>query len=105
MSLNTASLPSGTGNAQIVPAAAGKTIYLRGWAASEDTGTGPARLQIFDAPGGNLLVPITLVSGASIREFVPPEDAAQGGIATTTGGLYVVRVAGTSTLVVYTAVV
>jgi len=77
--LNPASLPSGTGNAQIVPAVAGKTIFLRGWAASEDTGTGPAKLQILDALGGNLIVPITLIAGASVREFVPAEPAAQGG--------------------------
>lgn len=105
MSMNTASLPSGTGNAQIVPAAAGKTIFLRGWAASEDTGTGPAKLQILDAAGGNLIVPITLVAGGSIREFVPAESVAQEGIVTTTGGLYVLRVAGTTTVTVYTAVI
>ncbi len=98
-----ASAPSGTGSLQIVTQTPGQKLFLRGWAAQEDTGTAPAKLQLLDSPGGNQLVPITLAANESVREFVPVESEAGEGIYVATGGLWLSRLVGTTTVTVYYA--
>jgi hypothetical protein len=52
-------------------------------------------LQVLDANGGNLVVPVTLAASGSIRELL--DDA----IYVPTGELYLSRGAGKSTVTVY----
>lgn len=100
--LITCSAPSGTASVQLLAPVVGR-IFLRGWAASEDTGTAPAKLQILDAQGGNLLTGITLAANESTREFIQAEGTVNEGIPIPTGGLWLVRNTGTSTAVAFYA--
>jgi len=101
MSVTPYPLPSGATSAQIVPPQ-GSPIYLRGWFVSEDTGLAPAKVQILDKPGGNVLLGVTLAPNESIREFFADEaGGAAAGITVASGQLYKLAVSGTATVTVF----
>jgi hypothetical protein len=87
----------------LAPTTPVKPIYLVGWTAQEHTATATARLEILDAQGGKMLIPISLLADESIREFpfgsrIP---ASETGIQVPGGGLWLVRVTGTASVTVY----
>lgn len=78
----------------------GNDATLKGWAAKEDTGSGGATIVIEDGQG-NMVVPITLSAGESIREFVPNMDTPEEFSGIRCPALAIHRLAGTSTVTLY----
>lgn len=78
----------------------GRDAVLKGWSAKEDTGSGPATVVIEDGQG-NMIVPITLTAGESIREFVPAMDTPEEYSGILCPALAIHRLAGTCTVTLY----